>query len=317
MRYNRKNTLPHGIPRTWPTSIPSSPSPKPAASPRPAERLHLTQPAVSKRIAGLEQQLDTRLFDRLGREVSLTEAGRALLPRAYQILNVLDDTRRALTNLNGEVSGRLTLATSHHIGLHRLPPLLRAFTRVSIRRWRWISSSSTRKWPMKKILHGRAELAVITLAPETREPVHAVAVWDDPLDFVAAPEHPLARNGAVTLADVALHPAVFPGGNTFTHHIVQGLFQAQGLTPNIAMSTNYLETIKMMVSIGLAWSVLPRTMLDDQVVRLPLPGIQLQRRLGYILHRERTLSNAARAFMAPCSTHNACLDSKAAANVAP
>jgi len=86
------------------------------------ERLHLTQPAISKRIAGLEQQLDVRLFDRLGREVTLTEAGRALLPRAYQILNVLDDTRRALTNLTGEVSGRLTLATSHHIGLHRLPP---------------------------------------------------------------------------------------------------------------------------------------------------------------------------------------------------
>src|SRR3546814_20931797 len=75
------------------------------------------------------------------------------------------------------------------------------------------------------------------------------------------------------------------------------LFRFQGLTPNIAMSTNYLETIKMMVSIGLAWSVLPRTMLDDQVARIPLPGIQLSRQLGYILHTERTLSNAARAFM--------------------
>ncbi len=72
-----------------------------------ADRLHLTQPAISKRIAALEQQLDVRLFDRLGREIGLTEAGRALLPRAYQILNVLDDTRRALTNLNGEVGGRL------------------------------------------------------------------------------------------------------------------------------------------------------------------------------------------------------------------
>ena len=262
-----------------------------------AERLHLTQPAVSKRIAGLEQQLDVRLFDRLGREVNLTEAGRALLPRAYQILNVLDDTRRALTNLNGEVSGRLTLATSHHIGLHRLPPLLRAFTR-SFPQVALDIQFLDSEVAYEEILHGRAELAVITLAPESREPVHAVPVWDDPLDFVAAPEHPLARNGAVTLADVALHPAVFPGGNTFTHHIVNNLFAAQGLTPNIGMSTNYLETIKMMVSIGLAWSVLPRTMLDDQVVRLPLPGIQLQRRLGYILHRERTLSNAAKAFMA-------------------
>ncbi|WP_394238631.1 LysR family transcriptional regulator [Pseudomonas anguilliseptica] len=261
-----------------------------------AERLHLTQPAVSKRIASLEQQLNVRLFDRLGREVSLTEAGRALLPRAYQILNVLDDTRRALTNLNGEISGRLTLATSHHIGLHRLPPLLRAFTRAHPQVALDIQFLDS-EVAYEEVLHGRAELAVITLAPETRDPVHAVAVWDDPLDFVAAPEHPLARSQVISLADVAHHPAVFPGGNTFTHHIVRRLFEAQGLTPNIAMSTNYLETIKMMVSIGLAWSVLPRTMLDEQVARLPLPGIQLTRQLGYISHTERTLSNAARAFM--------------------
>ena len=59
-----------------------------------------------------------------------------------------------------------------------------------------------------------------------------------------------------------------------------------------------METIKMMVSIGLAWSVLPRTMLDEQVTPIPLPGVQLRRHLGYIVHTERTLSNAARAFMA-------------------
>lgn len=261
-----------------------------------AERLFLTQPAVSKRIASLEQQLNVRLFDRLGREVSLTEAGRALLPRAYQILNVLDDTRRALTNLSGEISGRLTLATSHHIGLHRLPPLLRAFTRAHPQVALDIQFLDS-EVAYEEVLHGRAELAVITLAPETRVPVSAVAVWDDPLDFVVAPEHPLAHYPDVSLADIAGQSAVFPGGNTFTHHIVQRLFEAQGLTPNIAMSTNYLETIKMMVSIGLAWSVLPRTMLDEQVSRLALPGIQLSRQLGYISHSERTLSNAARAFM--------------------
>ncbi|OLU29126.1 LysR family transcriptional regulator [Pseudomonas sp. PA15(2017)] len=267
-----------------------------------AIRLHLTQPAVSKRIASLEQQLRVRLFDRLGREVSLTEAGRALLPRAYQILNVLEDTRRALTNLNGEITGRLTLATSHHIGLHRLPPLLRAFTRAHPQVALDIQFLDS-EVAYDEVFHGRAELAVITLAPDTRDPVRAVPVWNDPLDFVTAPEHPLAQGTGVTLADVALHPAVFPGGNTFTHHIVQRLFEAEDLTPNIAMSTNYLETIKMMVSIGLAWSVLPRTMLDEQVARLPLPGIQLSRQLGYIVHTERTLSNAARAFMQLLDSH--------------
>ena len=77
-----------------------------------------------------------------------------------------------------------------------------------------------------------------------------------------------------------------------------GGFERHGITPQVSMSTNYMETIKMMVSIGLAWSVLPRTMLDEQVTRFTLPGIQLRRQLGYILHTERTLSNAARAFMA-------------------
>ena len=272
------------------------------------ERLHLTQPAISKRIFALEQQLAVRLFDRLGRETGLTEAGRALLPRAYRILAELDDTRRALANLNGDVSGRLTLATSHHIGLHRLPPVLREFTRrfpaVSLD-IRFLDSEVA----YEDVLQGRAELAVITLAPETRAPLRAVPVWEDPLDFVAAPEHPLARNGALTLADVAAHPAVFPGTHTFTHRIVHKLFEAAGLMPQVAMSTNYLETIKMMVSIGLAWSLLPRTMLDDQVVRLPLPGPQLSRRLGYVLHTERTLSNAARAFMTLLDTrHGAGVD---------
>jgi len=281
------------------------------------ERLHLTQPAVSKRIAALEQQLKVRLFDRLGREVSLTEAGRALLPRAYRILNVLDDTRRALSNLNGDISGRLTLATSHHIGLHRLPPLLRAFTRAHPQVALDIQFLDS-EVAYEEILHGRAELAVITLAPATAAPVKAVPVWSDPLDFVAAPEHPLALKRQISLEDVAQHPAVFPGGNTFTHHIVQRLFEGQGLTPNIAMSTNYLETIKMMVSIGLAWSVLPRTMLDEQVARLPLGGIQLNRQLGYILHTERTLSNAAKAFMALLDrSADGCAGIDTDANVAP
>src|SRR5690606_41608381 len=71
------------------------------------ERLRLTQPAVSKRIAVLEQHLGRRLFDRIGREVALTEAGRALLPRARRILGELEDTRRALGNLDADVGGRL------------------------------------------------------------------------------------------------------------------------------------------------------------------------------------------------------------------
>ena len=260
------------------------------------ERLRITQPAVSKRIAALEQDLGRRLFDRIGREVTLTEAGRALLPRAQRILSELEDTRRALGNLDAAVDGRLNLATSHHIGLHHLPPLLRAFIRnhpqaaVDIR-----FLDSEHAW--SEVLHGRLELAITTLGPAA-PPLHAVPVWDDPLQFVVAPDHPLAARGRATLQELAAHPAVLPDPSTFTHRIVADRFTAEGLAVRLHMTTNAMETLKMLAGVGLAWSVLPHTMLDASTVVLRVPGVRLRRRLGYVTHGGRTLSNAGRAFMA-------------------
>jgi len=260
------------------------------------ERLHLTQPAVSKRIAALEAQLGRRLFDRIGREVALTEAGQALLPRARRILAELDDTRRALDNLDAEVGGRLSLATSHHIGLHRLPPLLRAFSRSHPRAALELQFlDSEQAW--SQVLHGRAELALTTLGPAAA-PLRTLPVWDDPLEFVVARDHALAARGEVTLAELATHPAVLPDANTFTHRIVADCFAVAGLAPTLRMTTNAMETLKMLASVGLAWSVLPHTMLDAHTTALRVPGVQLRRQLGCVTHAGRTPSNAARAFMA-------------------
>src|SRR3546814_885791 len=90
--------------------------------------LHLSQPAISKRITTLEQQIGQSLFDRIGRRVRLTDAGRALLPYARKALQDIEDGRRALSQLHDQIGGRLSIGTSHHIGLHRLPPVLRSFT---------------------------------------------------------------------------------------------------------------------------------------------------------------------------------------------
>ena len=92
-----------------------------------AELLHLSQPAISKRLKALEDQIGQRLFDRVGRSVLLTDAGAALLPYARRVLQTVEDGRRALSHLSGAVTGRLSIGTSHHIGLHRLPPVLKRF----------------------------------------------------------------------------------------------------------------------------------------------------------------------------------------------
>lgn len=261
-----------------------------------AERLFITQPAVSKRIAQLEQQLGTRLFDRVGRRIRLTEAGQALLPRARQVLLDLEDMSRAISNLTGTVSGTLRIGTSHHIGLHRLPPVLRRFSReypdvkLDIH---FIDSEEA--W--EAVLHGDLEMGVVTLPPQPDPRLHSQAVWQDPLVFMAAPEHPLARLDRVTLETLTGYSAILPSPVTFTRRIVESLFEEQALTLNISMSTNYLETIHMMVSIGLGWSVLPETMLDDSVVRLNVDTALPVRRLGVVTHPGRSRSNAAGAFL--------------------
>lgn len=258
-----------------------------------AERLFLTQPAVSKRIAALEAELGTPLFDRIGRQVGLTEAGRALLPRARRIVDELEDSRRAIANLSGRIEGRLSFGTSHHIGLHRLPPVLRTYHQRYPQVALDIQFMDSEQ-ACQAVLRGELELAMVTL-PTARLPnLESHTVWRDRLAVVVAASHPLAAKGRPTLRDLTPWPAIMPAHGTYTREIVEAAFLREGLTPQVSMSINYLETIKMLVSVGLGWSVLPRTMLDAQVTAVKLPSLRLERALGLVTHTNRSLSNAAR-----------------------
>jgi DNA-binding transcriptional LysR family regulator len=267
-----------------------------------AEKLHLTQPAVSNRIAQLEQQLATSLFNRIGKRVSLTEAGKVLLPRAKKLALDMEEARTCIRNLAHAVSGRLPIAASHHIGLHRLPPVLRDFSRSYPEVTMDISFLESEQ-AYRQIAHGELELAVVTLALEPVERIYHQALWTDTLLIMTSPDHPLTRRKPPRLDDLLDFPAILPGANTYTRRLVDQLFQSRNLALNVAMSTNYLETIKMMVAVGMAWSVLPQSMLDDSLHVLPVSDIRLRRKLGYIHHRDHTLSNAGGAFISELERH--------------
>ncbi|RCX32185.1 LysR family transcriptional regulator [Thioalbus denitrificans] len=265
---------------------------------RAAEALHLTQPAVSKRIAGLESALEVRLFDRVGRVVSLTEAGRALLPRARRVLDELTDCTRELHNLSGRVEGTLALATSHHIGLHRLPPALRSYTarypgvHLDLR---FMASESA----FAAVAEGEVELAIVTLPEDPKEmsPLESFPLWDDPLTLVIAADHPLARLSSPDPGELSAYPAILPDPGTWTRRLIDAGLAGVGVTARTSFTTNYLETIKMMVSVGLGWSVLPESMLGHGLAPLGLPGLRLLRHLGAVRHPGRTPSNAAESFV--------------------
>lgn len=266
---------------------------------RAASQLFLTQPAISKRIANLERELGTPLFDRMGRTVGLTEAGRQLLPRARQLLLDIADVKRQIANLSGEVGGTLTMGTSHHIGLHRLPPVLSAFTgayhdvRLDIR---FMDSEVV----CEAVARGELELGVVTLPFIPPESLRLEGLWEDPLELVVGRTHPLAAFRHPGLDRLLSHTAVLPAGDTYTRAILRQALGPREDELRVGMSTNYLETLKMLATTGLGWTLLPRTMLDAGLTVLNVEGVALIRTLGIATHASRTLSNAARAMIDVC-----------------
>lgn len=263
---------------------------------RAAGTLHLSQPAISKRLKSLEDQLGQSLFDRVGRKVLLTEAGRALLPHARQVLQTLEDGRRALSSLSGQVSGRLSIGTSHHIGLHRLPPVLKQFVAaypdVDLDLHFMDSEDAC-----EAVLAGRLELGIVTLPLQPLPHLQAQCVWPDPLTVVVAPSHPLAGRDTVELTELARHPAVLPDADTYTHRIIRAELEKRGAEPRVRLATNYLETLKMLGAIGLGWTVLPVSMLDSSVVAVSVRDFAPDRELGWVRHTGRAVSSPAQALI--------------------
>ena len=244
----------------------------------------------------MEAQLNVSLFDRIGRRISTTEAGEALLPHARAVHLELQAAQQSVRDLAGEVRGRLRLATSHHIGLHRLPPLLSFFSKAFPAVQLDIDFMDSEQ-AYELTLQGEVELAVVTLAPSPIANIVTRPIWLDPLDFMVQQDTQLTRKKALGLQELSQHPAILPGLDTYTGQIVKSLFEQRRLPIQIAITTNYLETIRMMASVGLGWTVLPRSMRDPSLATLPIRDARIERTLGAIHHEGRSLSRAAQAFI--------------------
>lgn len=255
----------------------------------------LSQPAISKRIAALEQALGQKLFSRLGKSIELTEAGHAYLPHARETLASLADGQRALDNLATGVAGRLELAVSHHIGLHRFPPVLRCYVQAYPQVQPRIEFADSEQ-ACQRVINGESELGLITLPAAPHDTLITQRIWPDPLAVYAAASHPLAQSAQVSLAELTAYPAVLPPEGSYTLHIIQTALARHGEDIQAHMSTHSLDTLHMLADVGLGWTVLPCAM-QHNLTALAVPPLQMQRNLGVIRHPQRHLSNAAQALL--------------------
>lgn len=260
-----------------------------------AHQLFITQPAVTKRIQSLEHYFDTKLFISVGRGIQPTHTAYELLPLLKNWLNHLKDIENGLSHQRPDVQGKLKIGTSHHIGLHHLPSYLKQYVQQYSQVQldvRFVDSEQAHEY----VLSGDLELAFLTLPPTLDENLHYQPLWQDDLLFVVAPFHPLAQQANIQLSHLMDYPSLLPALHTYTTQITLDAFAKQQLKPKVSMSNNPLESIRMLVSIGLGWSVLPKTLLNHDLVALNI-DIQLKRQLGMVWHPERIQSRAMQSLI--------------------
>ncbi|UNU73312.1 LysR family transcriptional regulator [Moraxella nasovis] len=262
-----------------------------------AENLFITQPAVSKRIKNLEEEFGVTLFDTVGRGIIPTATAHELLPHAKKWLEDYELCRIHLQKSKEIAAGKLVIGTSHHIGLHHLSSVLKQFiqTHPAVQlEVRFMDSEEAHK----AVLDGDVALAFLTLPPTYDRRLQYHTLWSDPLYFVTGTLSTLAQKSDVSLLQLAHHPAILPAANTFTSQITLAEFGKHNLRPYATMSTNPLESIRMLVSIGLGWSVLPETLINQDLVKIDMADdIELQRHLGVVTNPNLTRSGSTQALI--------------------
>ena len=260
-----------------------------------AERLHLTQPAISKRIHALETALERPLFERQGRRVRPTEVAARLIPEAREILARLRAIEQQLADLDSVVRGRIRLATSHHVALHRLPRPLAAL-RKHYPELELELAFMDSEAGIEAVMRGDADLALATLPEDLPNGAEARTVWTDELVPVVArnraPDAPLD-----TLDRLHAWPAILPPADSTTRRRINQALAAKRLHPTAAQESPYLEVIRMMIAAGLGIGFLPRTMATDDLSVLEWPATPITRHLGWVRHAGRYHSRALQALI--------------------
>ncbi|MBA4374304.1 MAG: LysR family transcriptional regulator [Thermodesulfovibrio sp.] len=267
---------------------------------RAAEELLITQPAVSKQIKSLEEELGTRLFDRIGRKVLLTRAGENLLEHAGRILRSVQEAKTAVHDMSRDCSGELVIGASDHISLHRLPDVLKAYIAaypgvdLKLRCHR----SETIVGMLKNNL---VDLGVITLPPAEPGLVSKV-IWADAMSLVFPKKHPLASMKTIRLKDIIPYGMILPEAATTTRKMIAAAFARKKIAANVTMEVAYIETIKVLVKVGLGISILPDKAVEDEIrrgtmVKAEILDAQFSRNLGVLYLKDKFLSRPALEFL--------------------
>ena len=267
-----------------------------------AERLHLSQPAVSAAIAALEERHATRLFHRIGRGLELNEAGRAFLPAARSVLAKAAEAVQVLDDLSGLVRGELRIAASQTVATYWLPGFLTRFAarypgvRLDLR------VSNTAQAAIA-VMDGEADLGFVEGRIDKAFSLHKEPVGGDDFRLYAAPGHPLVGHPVEREELLRAHWVLREeGSGTRDHlaHCLKSIFQIELTDLDIRLVLPSNEAVLEGVANGGLISAVSDLAAASRVRAGLVEALDCtleQRTFHMLRHRERPLSSAAQAFV--------------------
>jgi DNA-binding transcriptional LysR family regulator len=264
-----------------------------------ARRCYVAQPSLSQQIKKLEHELGQRLFERLGRSTVLTEAGRALLPRARLILKEAGDIKTGITEDLGSGAGQLSVGLIPTIAPYILPGALKRFYESFPGAQINVNENLTERL-IKSLIGLEIEMAVMSL-PIDDKLIRTEPLFDDPLELALSPGHELAKSDDVGIEDLKSIPFIALDEEHCLGEQINNFCYERQIKPEIVCRTWNLSTIQHCVSFGNGVSLVPKmlvmTDVSRQCVYRTIRGQYPRRTVVAAWHRDRTLSRLALEFV--------------------
>ena len=267
---------------------------------RGAAAARVSQPAVSKQIAELEEALGVRLLDRLPRGCRLTEAGKILADYAHRWRSLEQDATRAIEEYRGLKRGRLAVGASLTIGGYLLPEVLAEFHRHFPDIELQVETSNTQHI-QQALLDGAIELG-LTEGPLESEELESTVFFQDELVAIAPAGHPLLKRGRVAVREICREPFLLREEGSGTRAVLERALRRKGLKIKPLLSLASPEAIKNAVAAGMGLAIVSRLIVALEVQAgslgiIPLKDLTIQRPLHLQRIRGRSQSPALVKFL--------------------
>ncbi|NJL95555.1 MAG: LysR family transcriptional regulator [Anaerolineae bacterium] len=269
-----------------------------------AERLLMTQSAVSQHINDLENALGTRLFKRGRRGVTLTAPGETLYAYTQRLLNLVAEAEAAVTDVANLPSGQLTLGATPVIAVYLLPDWIGSFREVYPRLTIALQTDITAQIAAN-VMHHKLELGFVEgeLAGIHYAGLGSLDLQPIRLFVVVGEGHPWWGRPAVAVADLHDQPFITRQPGSQTRQWTDAQLEAHGIRRQVVAEFDNPESIKRAVASGMGIAILPECAMQHELLRgtlhaLPIEGVPLQRMLKLLWAQQTPLSPITRTFLA-------------------